>query len=85
MQAAAAERGCETAVGRASWSIATAFTREGRGLEPGEIVLLPWVPGLVSQLVGLLAAIRARHVVPRPLTPAGFTGMPLQRRSLNGD
>ena len=60
-------------------------TYNGYRLEPGEIVLLHWVPGLGSQLARLLTVIHARHLVPRPLTPASFTGMPLQRHSLNGD
>jgi hypothetical protein len=33
----------------------------------------------------LLAVIRARHLNPTPLTPASFTGITLQRRSLDGD
>jgi hypothetical protein len=60
-------------------------TWDGRGLEAGEIVLLHWVPGLGGQLARLLAVIRARHLNPEPLTAASFTGITLQRRSLDGD
>ncbi len=60
-------------------------TWDGRRLQAGEIVLLHWVPGLGGQLTRLLAAIRARHLRPEPLTPASFTGITPQRRSLDGD
>ena len=54
-------------------------------LEPGEIVLLHWVPGLGHQLTKLLAAIHARHLHPLPLTPASFVGITPQQHSLDGD
>jgi peptidoglycan/xylan/chitin deacetylase (PgdA/CDA1 family) len=60
-------------------------TWDGRRLEPGEIVLLHWIPGLGQQLTGLLAAIHARHLHPMPLTAASFAGIAPQRNSLNGD
>jgi peptidoglycan/xylan/chitin deacetylase (PgdA/CDA1 family) len=60
-------------------------TWDGNGLEPGEIVLLHWVPGLGGQLTMLLAAIRAQHLNPMPLTPASFAGIASQQRSLSGD
>jgi hypothetical protein len=86
VQAAAHRAGLNILVG---WSVVVdrggIHTWDGRGLEPGEIVLLHWVPGLGGQLVRLLAAVRARHLVPRPLTASSFTGMPLQRHSLDGD
>jgi peptidoglycan/xylan/chitin deacetylase (PgdA/CDA1 family) len=86
VQAAAYRGGLRTLVG---WS-ATADsdhirTWNGRGLEPGEIVLLHWVPGLGHQLTRLLAAIHARHLHPQPLTPASFAGIAPQRHSLDGD
>jgi peptidoglycan/xylan/chitin deacetylase (PgdA/CDA1 family) len=86
VRAAACRAGLPVLVG---WSVVVdndgIHTWNGHGLEPGEIVLLHWVPGLGSQLARLLTVIRARHLVPRPLTPASFTGMPLQRHSLAGD
>jgi peptidoglycan/xylan/chitin deacetylase (PgdA/CDA1 family) len=60
-------------------------TWDGKPLEPGEIVLLHWVPGLGHQLTKLLAAIRARQLNPVPLTPASFAGIVPQRQSLDGD
>jgi hypothetical protein len=60
-------------------------TWDRKGLEPGEIVLLHWVPGLGHQLAGLLAAIRADGLHPMPLTPASFAGQTPQWHSLNGD
>jgi peptidoglycan/xylan/chitin deacetylase (PgdA/CDA1 family) len=60
-------------------------TWDGKPLEPGEIVLLHWVPGLGHQLTKLLAVIRARHLNPMPLTPASFAGIAPQRQSLDGD
>jgi len=60
-------------------------TWDGNGLEPGEIVLLHWVPGLGGQLTMLLAAIRAQHLNPMPLTPASFAGIAPQQRPLSGD
>jgi hypothetical protein len=60
-------------------------TWNGKPLSPGEIVILHWVPGLGHQLAVLLAAIRARHLNPTPLTPASFVGIEAQRHSLSGD
>ena len=60
-------------------------TWDGRRLEPGEIVLLHWVPGLGQQLARLLRIIHAQHLNPAPLTPADFAGVVPQRRSLDGD
>ncbi|HTT51083.1 MAG TPA: polysaccharide deacetylase family protein [Streptosporangiaceae bacterium] len=60
-------------------------TWDGRRLEPGEIVLLHWVPGLGQQLARLLRIIHAQHLNPAPLTPADFAGVTPQRRSLDGD
>jgi peptidoglycan/xylan/chitin deacetylase (PgdA/CDA1 family) len=60
-------------------------TWDGQGLEPGEIVLLHWVPGLGHQLTELLAAIQRRHLRPMPLTAASFAGITPQLRSLGGD
>lgn len=60
-------------------------TWDGRPLEPGEIVILHWVPGLGHQLAALLAAMRALHLHPEPLTPASFAGIAPQQRSLSGD
>lgn len=86
VQAAAHQAGLRFLVG---WSAVVDSdgiqTWDDRALEPGEIVLLHWVPGLGGQLARLLAVIRARHLNPRPLTASSFTGMPLQRRSLDGD
>ena len=86
VQAAAYRGGLKILVG---WS-ATADSDHirawnSRGLEPGEIVLLHWVPGLGHQLTRLLAAIHARHLHPQPLTAASFAGIAPQRHSLNGD
>lgn len=41
-------------------------------LEPGEIILLHWDPGLYGELQRLLAVIAARHLVPAPL----LSGLP---------
>jgi peptidoglycan/xylan/chitin deacetylase (PgdA/CDA1 family) len=86
VQAAAYRAGLKTLVG---WSATVDHDRirtwDGKALEPGEIVLLHWVPGLGHQLTRLLAAIRARHLHPMPLTPASFTGSVPQRYSLSGD
>jgi peptidoglycan/xylan/chitin deacetylase (PgdA/CDA1 family) len=60
-------------------------TWNGKRLEPGEIVLLHWDPGLGRQLTKLLAAIHARHLHPMPLTPASFAGTAPQWHSLSGD
>jgi hypothetical protein len=43
------------------------------------------VPGLGHQLTVLLAAIRALHLNPTPLTPASFSGIAPQQHYLNGD
>jgi peptidoglycan/xylan/chitin deacetylase (PgdA/CDA1 family) len=86
VQAAAYRSGLKTLVG---WSAVVdsdgIHTWDGKPLRAGEIVLLHWVPGLGGQLTRLLAVIRARHLNPTPLTPASFTGITLQRRSLDGD
>ena len=60
-------------------------TWDDKPLEPGEIVLLHWVPGLGSQLARLLTVIRARRLNPTPLSAASFTGITPQRGSLDGD
>jgi len=54
-------------------------------LEPGEIVLLHWVPGLGGQLTALLRAIHALHLNPMRLTVASFADIHPQLRSLAGD
>ena len=87
VQAAAFRGGLKALVG---WSASVGSTGgvqtwDGRKLEPGEIVLLHWVPGLGGQLVRLLRVIHAEHLNPTPLTPADFAGEPVQRRSLDGD
>ena len=86
VQAAAYRGGLKALVG---WS-ATAdrhgiATWNHKGLEAGEIVLLHWVPGLGQQMTKLLKAIHAKHLIPRPLTPASFAGQAPQRHSLGGD
>ncbi len=40
---------------------------------------------LGHQLTVLLAAIRALHLNPAPLTPASFAGISCQQHSLSGD
>jgi peptidoglycan/xylan/chitin deacetylase (PgdA/CDA1 family) len=60
-------------------------TWNGKRLEPGEIVLLHWVPGLGRQLTKLLAVIHKQHLHPVPLTPASFAGTAPQWHSLGGD
>jgi peptidoglycan/xylan/chitin deacetylase (PgdA/CDA1 family) len=60
-------------------------TWDGRPLEPGEIILLHWVPGLGHEMVTLLKTLHAAHLNPTPLTPASFTGQTPQQRSLDGD
>ena len=86
VEAAAYRAGLSRLVG---WSVvvdgAGIHTWDGQGLEPGEIVLLHWVPGLGHQLTGLLAAIHRRHLNPTPLTAASFAGIKPQLRSLGGD
>lgn len=73
----------------AGWSATMSGDRiqtwDGKPLSPGEIVLLHWVPGLGHQLTVLLAAIRARHLNPAPLTSASFAGIAPQRNPLKGD
>jgi peptidoglycan/xylan/chitin deacetylase (PgdA/CDA1 family) len=73
----------------AGWSATMSGDRiqtwDGKPLSPGEIVLLHWVPGLGHQLTVLLAAIRAAHLNPAPLTPASFAGIAPQRNPLKGD
>ena len=86
VQAAAHRSGLKILVG---WSAVAdsdgIHTWDSKPLEPGEIVLLHWVPGLGSQLSRLLAVIRARHLNPTPLSAASFTGITPQRGSLDGD
>jgi peptidoglycan/xylan/chitin deacetylase (PgdA/CDA1 family) len=60
-------------------------TWNGKPLSQGEIVILHWVPGLGHQLAALVAAIRALHLNPKPLTPASFSGIAPQPRPLKGD
>jgi peptidoglycan/xylan/chitin deacetylase (PgdA/CDA1 family) len=83
----AAARGGLTAL--AGWSATMSGNRiqtwNGKPLSPGEIVILHWVPGLGQQLTVLLAAIRALHLNPTPLTSASFSGIAPQQHSLNGD
>ena len=73
----------------AGWSATMSGNRiqtwNGKPLSPGEIVILHWVPGLGHQLTVLLAAIRALHLNPTPLTLASFSGIAPQQHSLNGD
>ena len=73
----------------AGWSATMSGNRiqtwNGKPLTPGEIVILHWVPGLGHQLTALLAAIRALHLNPKPLTLASFTGITPQQHSLDGD
>jgi peptidoglycan/xylan/chitin deacetylase (PgdA/CDA1 family) len=84
--AAAYRAGLEKLVGwSATVTSAGVRTWNGKRLEPGEIVLLHWVPGLGQQLTKLLAVIHARHLHPMPLTPASFAGIATQRHSLGGD
>ena len=86
VEVAAYRAGLKMLVG---WSVTIDHGRirtwDGNGLEPGEIVLLHWVPGLGGQLTTLLAAIHAQHLTPMPLTPASFAGIAPQQRSLSGD
>jgi peptidoglycan/xylan/chitin deacetylase (PgdA/CDA1 family) len=73
----------------AGWSATmsgdTIQTWDGKPLHAGEIVILHWVPGLGGQFAALLAAIRALHLHPAPLTLASFAGMAPQQRSFGGD
>jgi peptidoglycan/xylan/chitin deacetylase (PgdA/CDA1 family) len=86
VQAAAYQGGLKKLVG---WSVIMdshgIHTWDGKGLEPGEIVLLHWVPGLGGQLARLLGVIHARHLNPEPLTATSFAHTAPQRRSLDGD
>ena len=84
--AAAYRAGLKALVGwSATVTSAGIHTWNGKRLEPGEIVLLHWVPGLGQQMTKLLAVIHARHLHPMPLTPASFAGIAPQRHSLSGD
>jgi peptidoglycan/xylan/chitin deacetylase (PgdA/CDA1 family) len=84
--AAAYRAGLKALVGwSATVTSAGIHTWNGKHLAPGEIVLLHWVPGLGKQMTKLLAVIHARHLHPMPLTPASFTGIAPQQRSLSGD
>ena len=73
----------------AGWSATMSGSRietwNGKPLSPGEIVILHWVPGLGDQLTALLAAIRALHLNPAPLTLASFSAIAPQQHFLNGD
>ncbi|HJY73914.1 MAG TPA: hypothetical protein VJ347_19245, partial [Streptosporangiaceae bacterium] len=86
VQVAAARAGLAVLAG---WSATMSGNRiqtwDGKPLSPGEIVILHWDPGLGQQLTALLAAIRALHLNPEPLTLASFSGIAPQHRSLNGD
>ncbi|MGH9067206.1 MAG: polysaccharide deacetylase family protein [Acidimicrobiales bacterium] len=85
VQAAARRAGLSALVG---WSVTVdhrgIHTWDGQGLEPGEIVLMHWDPGLGQEMTSLLAAIRAAHLNPTLLTPASLTGMH-PARSLPGE
>jgi len=84
--AAAYRAGLKTLVGwSATVTSAGIHTWNGKRLQPGEIVLLHWTPGLGKQMTKLLTAIHAQHLHPMPLTPASFTGITPQRHSLSGD
>jgi len=84
--AAAYRGGLTTLVGwSATVSSAGISTWNDKRLEPGEIVLLHWTPGLGRQLTKLLAVIHAQHLHPMPLTPASFAGIAPQWHSLGGD
>jgi hypothetical protein len=87
VEAAAFRGGLKALVGWSATvgSTGVVHTWDGRKLEPGEIVLLHWVPGLGHQMVQLLRAIRVQHLTPTPLTPADFAGVAPQRHSLDGD
>ena len=84
--AAAYRAGLKALVGwSASVGSAGVQTWNGKPLEPGDIVLLHWDPGLDRQLTKLLAVIDARHLHPMRLTPASFAGTAPQWHSLSGD
>jgi peptidoglycan/xylan/chitin deacetylase (PgdA/CDA1 family) len=84
VQAAAYQGGLRALAG---WSATVNRNRirtwNGKGLKPGEIVLLHWGPDLSRQLSTLLAAIQSGHLHPRPLTLASFAGIP-QAHSVAG-
>jgi peptidoglycan/xylan/chitin deacetylase (PgdA/CDA1 family) len=86
VEVAAARAGLKALAG---WSATMSGNRiqtwNGKPLSPGEIVILHWVPGLGHQLTVLLAAIRALHLNPKPLTLADFAGIAPQQHSLSGD
>ena len=86
VEVAAARAGLEALAG---WSATMSGDRiqtwNGGPLSPGEIVILHWDPGLGQQLTALLAAIRALHLNPAPLTVASFTAIAPQPHSLTGD
>jgi len=85
VRAAARQGGLTVLVG---WSATVTRNRirtwNGKVLAPGEIVLLRWGPDLGRQLSTLLAAIRSRHLHPRPLTTASFAGTIAQVHSPAG-
>ncbi len=84
--AAAYRAGLKTLVGWSATVSGTGIhTWNGKRLQPGEIVLLHWVPGLGKQMTKLLTVIREQHLNPMPLTPARFAGVAPQQRSLGGD
>jgi len=84
--AAAYRAGLKALVGwSASVSSTGVHTWDGKPLEPGEIVLLHWDPGLGRQLTKLLRVIHAEHLHPAPLTPGSFAGTAPQWHSLGGD
>jgi peptidoglycan/xylan/chitin deacetylase (PgdA/CDA1 family) len=84
--AAAYRAGLKALVGwSASVSSTGVHTWDGKPLEPGEIVLLHWDPGLGRQLTKLITVLHAEHLHPAPLTPASFGGIAPQWRSLGGD
>ena len=60
-------------------------TWDGKPLDPGEIVILHWVPGLGSQLAALVKQIQKLHLNPEPLTVASFSGITPQQKALDGD
>jgi peptidoglycan/xylan/chitin deacetylase (PgdA/CDA1 family) len=86
VEVAAARAGLTSLAG---WSATMSGNRiqtwNGKPLSPGEIVILHWVPGLGHQLTVLLAAIRALHLNPTPLTLDSFAGIAPQQKALNGD
>src|SRR5262249_15950397 len=85
VRAAAYQGGLKILVG---WSAAVTRNRiqtwNDKGLEPGEIGRLHWAPALGHQLNTPVAGMQARHLHPRPLTPASFAGIASQVHSLAG-